>query len=370
MSGNCTSCLNLPIMFKILFTFLAMLTLGQSFADSGLTDILFKRTATIEERKNVSEELAHLGLEQPLNVADAIAEVCYGVDLCAGNELQLPSYCEQESPGSSPVIGDPCYPLNFREKYSCNSEIEKQSYKTVSIAGKLLSDLSFMYRAYTQEYLVDSLGKQYNVDFRVLMQDPEALEKFFQANPIVKLHIYSINDESLSLAAYTLDCYGRLNSMLYSQNQKNITRYYNLYKAVINTMTLFPEFKGKVNRGAYLPANILKEHHKVGNIVCYNGFTSTAIHNPKTDMTNKPSNSFLSGKCTQRMYISYDERALGGRSISKGSISSVENEVLFEPGACFRIDNVYPRTDPPIEGNDDVECGEGEHYNFEMTLVR
>ena len=176
--------------------------------------------------------------------------------------------------------------------------------------------------------------------------------------------------ETYSLAAYTLDCYMPLNSILYSKNQAKITRYYNLYRAIINTMGIFPEFKQKVNRGANLPKSVLQEHHKIGNIVCYNGFTSTAVHDPKTDMTNKPRNSFLSGKCTQRLYISYDERALGGRSISKGSALTSENEVLFEPGACFRIDKVYPRTDQPAEDEEGIECGEGEHYNFEMTLVR
>ena len=64
------------------------------------------------------------------------------------------------------------------------------------------------------------------------------------------------------------------------------------------------------------------------------------------------------------------ERALGSRSISKGSTSKSEDEILFEPGACFRIDNVYPRTDPPTEDDKDMECDEGEHFNFEMTLVR
>ena len=119
-----------------------------------------------------------------------------------------------------------------------------------------------------------------------------------------------------------------------------------------------------------MPAGILKEHHKIGNIVCYDGFTSTAIHDPKTDMTDKPANDFLSRKCRQRMYISYEERALGGKAISKASTSKSENEILFEPGACFRIDNVYPRTDLPLEDDDNIECAEGEHYNFEMTLVR
>jgi len=357
-------------MVKILLTLLTILSIGQVIADTGLTDILFKRTATFEERQNVSEELSQLGTKQPLNVSDAIAEICYGVDLCAGSDIQVPDYCEEDNSKDDyvPSIGDPCYPKYFKQKYSCNTEIENQSYKTVGLAGKLIYDLNTMYRSYIYEYMVDGFSRQYNVDFRTL--SPAGLEEFFKKNPQAKLHIETISSESLALAAYTLDCYGALNSILYSGEDVKINRYYNLYKAVINTMGLFSEYKGKVNRGVSLPAGILKEHHKIGNIVCYNGFTSTAIHDPKTDMTDKPANGFLSGKCRQRMYISYDERALGGRAISKASTSKSENEILFEPGACFRIDNVYPRTDPPLEDEADIECEEGEHYNFEMTLVR
>lgn len=362
--------LNLRLMIKIILTLLTILPVSHVFADSDLTDILFKRTATFAERQSVSEELSQLGTKQPLNVSDAIAEICYGVDLCAGSDIQVPAYCEDDDSKDDyvPSISDPCYPKYFKQKYSCNTEIENQSYRTVSLAGKLIYDLNTMYRSYIYEYMIDGFSRQYNVDFRNL--SPAALEEFFKKNPQAKLHIETISSEALALAAYTLDCYSTLNSILYTGDQVRINRYYNLYKAVINTMGLFSEYKGKVNRGVSLPSGILKEHHKIGNIVCYNGFTSTAIHDPKTDMTDKPANGFLSGKCRQRMYISYDERAIGGKSISKGSTSKSENEILFEPGACFRIDNVYPRTDPPLEDEAGLECAEGEHYNFEMTLIR
>jgi hypothetical protein len=358
-------------MAKILLTLLTILSLNQVFAGPDLTDILFNRAATFEERQSVSEVLAQAGQQQPLNVTDAIAEVCYGVDICAGSESQLPSYCDDNwDSDDAPELWNECYPKYFRQKYSCNSELEKESHKTVYLAGKLIFDLSTMYRSYILDSMFDGFSRQYDVDFRVLSEDANALEEFYKKTPHAKIRIETIANELLALASYTLDCYSSLNPLLYTKNQAKINRYYNLYKAVINTMTLFPEYKGKVNRGANLPAEFLKKHHKIGNVVCYNGFTSTAIHDPKTDMTDKPRNGFLSGKCKQRIYISYDERALGGRSISKGSTSKSENEILFEPGACFRIDNVFPRTDPPLEDETETECEEGEHYNFEMTLVR
>jgi hypothetical protein len=273
-------------------------------------------------------------------------------------------------PDSKLEMDDQCYPKYFREQFSCKADITKQSISTTAIAGKLLRDLSSLYNSYTQEQLIDAYSSQYGVDFRELIRNPEALEEFFKANPRAKIHIETVSRESLSLAAYTLDCYDTLNTYLYSKDSSQIKRYYNLYKAVINSMSLYPEFKGKVNRGVRLPQSVLNEHHKVGNTVCYDGFTSTAIHDPKTDMGAKPRNGFLSGKCTQRLYISNSESAIGGKSIDKGSAHKSENEILFEPGSCFRIDKVYPRTDPDLEDDVGTVCEEGQHFNFEMTLVK
>jgi hypothetical protein len=356
-------------MKNILLALVVLTSFSHAYS-AELTDILIKRGATFEERQSVSEKLAQLGKLQPLKVADAIAEVCYGIDVCAGltKDSQFPAYCSDDNEGTA--LGGECYPKYFRNKYSCNTDIEKQSNSMVTLAGKILLDINILYSSYIYEYMIDGFSKQYNVDLRELAKDPAALEEFMQKNPHAKLRIQTISKENVALAAYTLDCYDSLNRLLYAQVQSKITRYYNLYKAVINTMDLFPEFKGVVNRGARLPSKVLEEHHKIGNIVCYNGFTSTAIHDPKTDMSDKPRNTFLMGRCTQRLYITYDERAIGGRNISKGSAHKHEDEILFEPGACFRIDKVYERTDPPMEEEWEMECAEGEHYNFEMTLVR
>jgi hypothetical protein len=356
-----------------LLIIIALFAFTQAHGSSELTEILFKRDSTFEQRQEVSNILGQQGKLQPLKVVDAVAEACYGVDLCAAlTEIsEYPNYCgEENDPDHKIRLGDECYSKFFKEQYACNSDITKQSASTVDLAGRLIIDLSTLYNSYTFEYILDALSAQYNVDFRMLSQNPSALDDFFKKNPLAKIRIETLTKETISLAAYTLDCYSKLNSYLYSKSSKEMGRYYNLYKAIINTMSLFPEYKGKVNRGVNLPKAILQEHHKIGNIVCYNGFTSTAVHDPKTDMTHKPRNGFLSGRCTQRLYISYDDSASGGKSISKGSSHQSENEILFEPGSCFRIDNVFERTDPPMEDEWEMECGEGEHYNFEMTLVR
>ncbi len=198
---------------------------------------------------------------------------------------------------------------------------------------------------------------------------PTVIQEFIKTYPEEGKKLITMASGAIALGSYTGSCHNQLNSFLFTNNKELKTRYYNLYKSIINTLEFFPKYRKKVNRGANLPKSALSEHHKVGNIVCYDGFTSTAVHNPKTDYTDTPSNYFLQKKCTQRLYISYEKNgAVPGKLIEAGSLSPSENEVLFEPGACFKIDKVYPRTDTSNEG-EDYECNEGEHYNFEMTLV-
>ena len=173
---------------------------------------------------------------------------------------------------------------------------------------------------------------------------------------------------SLVLGSYTGSCYSEFNGFLFSRKVEKLVRYYNLYAAIIDTLSIFLSLE-KVNRGVNLPASVLKEHHKVGNIVCYDGFTSTAVHDEK-DYTGEPKNFFLQGKCTQRLYISYEDNgAKPGKLIKSGSLSPGEDEVLFEPGACFRVDKVFPRTDDVDPEDEDHECQDGERFNFELTLM-
>lgn len=351
------------------FIALFLFTLIQNAQAQGLTDILFNRSASFEERQSVSKKLQGQGRNQPLEVEDAIAELCYGVDLCAQLTTDF-SQCD-DADADDPM--PECQPKHFREKYNCSEDVTKQSAANVAMAKAILSDMSSLYDSLTEDYFLDAFSKLYQVNFRSLAKDPKAMKEFERKNPHIMEHIKIIYAENLAMGAYTMDCYSRLNPILYQSDKKSMQRYYNFFKAVINTMSFYPEFKKMVNRGASLPRSVLDEHHKVGNVVCYQGYTSTAVHNPETDFGSHPTNGFLQGKCTQRLYISYSDTARGGKLISAASAFKHEDEVLFEPGACFRIDKVYPRTDeaPEDEEDDDEEeCEPGERYNFEMTLVR
>ena len=199
---------------------MALLTLGHAQAKSEPTDILFNRTATYEDRQSVSQSLAKLGKAQPLLVNDAIAELCYGVDLCAGEtpDSSYPSYCVddlKEAKNNGLSLGNECYSKYFKQQYECNSDIPKQSAKTVLLAGKLLSDLGTMYNSYIQDYYIDGFSHQFNVNLREIMDDPSAMEEFFRINPAAKATIEVVTNESIALASYTLDCYGSLNTLLF-----------------------------------------------------------------------------------------------------------------------------------------------------------
>lgn len=355
------------------FLLLFILVTSQAAFAQGLTDILFQRNSSFEDRQKVSEDLKSQGLKQPLEVDDAIAELCYEIDLCAQETTAFPQ-CEDIDPNDEEAVQnqpEECGPKYFRQKYSCSETVEKQTVKQLFRAKAMLSDISKLYSSLIQDHMMDALSRQYGVNFRELSRNRRAMEEYERQNPRAMEHIKILFKESLGMGAYTMDCYSNLNPILYTGNKASQLRYYNFFKSVINTMGMYPEFKKMVNRGAYLPKNILQEHHKIGNVICYQGFTSTAVHNPETDFGSKPSNSFLSGKCTQRLYISFSDGAEGGKLISSASAFKSEDEVLFEPGSCFRIDKVYPRTDEiPEDEQGDYECGEGERYNFEMTLIR
>lgn len=338
-----------------------------SYANSSaITDVLLNPKATMKERLDVSAILDRtLGQSRPLPGDEALLEACYEVDICASKTDITQNECVPDEE-FGPTPGDACYIKDIREKYLCSKEMEPMGTNGLMAFWRLMEDTKSLYSAYIEKIALDF----YLLKFKVDLNQKEVREAFFKKHPEEKAKIQKIMTSSYALGAYTADCYMKLNSALYDKDQTLITRYFNLYSSVIDTMTVFPEYKGTVNRGVDLPQEVLKEHHKVGNIVCNQGFTSTAIHDPKTDRGDNPRNSFLSGKCTQRLYIKQEDNgAQFGRLISSGSIAKSENEVLFTPGACFRVDKVYPRTDRDGEDEEEYECEKGERYNFELTLV-
>lgn len=263
------------------------------------------------------------GAEKPLSVLDAVAEVCYYVDLCG--QKTSASELNQLCPASDYQRDHTCYPKTFRSQHTCHSELEKYF---ADQAALMISDINIIHDQLTTP------------------------------------------KESIALSEYTLACYSQINSMLLKQNPLHLQRYSKLISSITKSVEKFPAYKGLVNRGVKFPSDVLAKHHKVGNIVCYNNFTSTAVHDEELDRGDQTRNLFLQGKCTPRLYIKYEENgARPGRSIKAGSAIDSEDEVLFTPGACFRIDKVYKRTDHAESFDKDVKCKPNERYNFEMTVV-
>lgn len=351
--------MRLTVLSILLFTY----SLSALTADR--TDILFDRSAGPVERRDVGEDLARiLGKEAPLSIHDSIAELCYGVDHCArktsAEDLEaLCSYRSQDDEGPSP--GDVCYSKSFREKFTCAESSKTQDADAVSIMHRILQDTNQTYVAMMLPKLRDHFKKISGIDLTIDSDKYlEVVEKYPELAGLV--------DEVPALSQYTLDCYSKINPILYGGDLSKRRRHYNLISGIVSALSILPDYRGKVNRGVNLPESILREHHKVGNVVCYKGFTSSAIHH-ESDTGSKPRNMFLSGKCTQRMFINAQSTSKPGKLLDGASTSPGENEVLFSPGACFRIDRVWPRTDAPEEGEENRNCNEGEHYNFEMTLV-
>lgn len=343
------------------------------YADADITDILFNREASIEEKQAVADELEK-EKDKPLDAMESVAEICYEIDLCAGasteDDLKTScSYYDLNDPEKIPNLGSECYAKLFRSKHSCNKDIDKQSMKTAGKLSTMLEDYSQVYNTYIMNPVLKFLSKKMDVNLCEMKNDSAEMKDFIEKNPDFLKKILAFSKNATALGQYTQNCYQKINPILFANDKAKLKRYFNLFTAISSSMEYFPEHKGKVNRGTRLPNEALLEHHKIGNIVCYKGFTSTAIHDKK-DYGDKPRNSFLDDKCAQRLYINFENNgATPGKLIDEGSVAQGENEVLFEPGACFRIDKVTPRTDPVKEEDKDQVCGENQRFNFEMTLV-
>lgn len=342
---------------------LALIT-SQTLLAADPVDVLFDRQSTYEQRMSAQAELG----KATLTTFDSSAELCYGIDLCAQETTadKLPSFCEKEleemKKHPEQRVSSECYAYSFRKNYQCLPTIPKLSNAALATNVSLLEDVSSIYTSRVFELLVPFIFKKYPELSPFTDNYPEMF-KYLQQHPELNKSFRNLTDGTLALAQYTMNCYEKINPLLYRNDRSSMTRYFSLIKSTIDSMMMLPTYKGKVNRGTKLPEPVLKEHLKVGNVVCNKGFTSTAVHHD-SDYTDKPRNSFLSSdSCSHRLYITYEDNgAAPGRLISNYSASPGENEVLFEPGACFRIDQVKDQA-----ANQD--CGSEKMYDFEMTLV-
>ena len=343
------------------------------FAVAADISILFNPKANASSRDAVSKLLAErLGREGPLSVTAATAELCHGVDLCASasSETDLENTCAgSEEEEKDLALSSTCFAKKFKKNFSCDETKSPQTVHTLAAYGEALKDFQTTYmsriESHFKHWIANALGIDINVLEAEYENDPIAFGQNSQYQSVIEIML----KESSSMGQYTLNCFEKIAPIMYSRDQKKLTRYYNLINGVLNTMERMPIFSGKVNRGTNLPQSVLKEYHKVGNVVCSDGFTSTSIHIEK-DYGSKPRNAFLKSKCTQRLYISQGvAEAAKGRSISDISVSRSENEILFPPGTCFRVDSVRPRTDESSPDEEDYECQEGEHFQFELTVV-
>lgn len=339
-------------------------------SEDALKSIL-DQNATSEELKQVANLLKGSD-NPPLSIDEAVAELCFGVDLCAQESSQetIDAICPEKdfTDPESYHFGGSCTAKRFRTLYSCNSEVEKQKVKTLDLLLQPIQAANQAYSSYALSSLIKFASEKLSMDVNMCDETVMGMsfEEFQKTHPDKMKVFEELAKDLPALGHYTMECYNKINPILYKADKIMIQRYFNLLASIKKTLEVLPEYKGKVNRGVNLPEHILKEHTIIGNVVCYNGFTSTAAH-VEADYGNKPRNSFLSG-CGQRLYINQTNPGLKyGRSVDKVSLNSGEKEVLFSPGACFRIDKVSPRSD---QSEDSSEKCEGPGFlNIEMTLV-
>lgn|GEM_PF-6424785 len=113
------------------------------------------------------------------------------------------------------------------------------------------------------------------------------------------------------------DGYMKINPILYGSNGV-AKRWASAYTDTINyALTRLPNYQGLVMRGVDLPESVLKAH-KVGDIVTYEAFTSTAVGKEFPGL--------------QKLTI----RSLTGKYI-EDFFKTNESEVLFRTGARFKI---------------------------------
>ncbi len=358
---------------KILILLLAS-SWSIAFAEVDVLEVLTNRSLTPEERSKIAQELTQTD-NPPLGRDEAMAELCFDVDLCAqdSTDADVSEICRDEHDLDDPeknFFADSCTVRRFRKNFSCNPNVEKLRYKTVNLILDIIRDSKYTYMSYISAPLLKILSGTTDTGVNLCESDDlnGEYEEFKKNFPEIAKAMEEMADNFPALGQYTSDCYSKMNRLLYSKDKVNLQRYFKLFAATQDALSILPDYKGKVNRGVSLPAEILEEHKIEGNKVCNVGFTSTAAHVEK-DYGLKPRNSFLEG-CTQRLYISQPKDAKNfGKDIDLISRARGEKEILFPPGACFRIEKVTQRIDVDFTSEDFKGCPKENLVDIEMTLI-
>lgn len=355
-------------------TFILLVIFHSFTALADPSEVLLKRDATAEDYALAVLDIKASG-EAPLTTPQAIAELCYDIDLCAQGEKNDSNFksCEEftfpDGQEEFDVLQSGFCPVwKFRKEHSCNKDVDPLTVNAQMKMSSMLNDLSNVYTNVITTPIVKLLSGETQQDF-CSSDGNQMAQEYLDKHPEKMKELQRIFNDAKALGQYTLNCYSKMNPILFKKDITKMRRYFNLYAATIKSLKVAPEFKDKVNRGVSLPQKVLNEHLKIGNVVCYSGFTSTAIHH-ESDYGDKPRNNFLEDKCSQRLYINPGESGVRpGRLIDSLSAAKGENEVLFSPGACFRIDSVSPRTDSSGMDSDQT-CEENQRVNIEMTQVK
>ncbi|MBK7891077.1 MAG: hypothetical protein IPJ84_09610 [Bdellovibrionales bacterium] len=147
--------------------------------------------------------------------------------------------------------------------------------------------------------------------------------------------------EVLSLYFYTGDGFTNLNKALRTHptvQTPSARRYINTVVPVLNrALDRVKPYRGIVNRGAFdLPPEVLAQH-QVGEVVEYKAYTSAAID---------------SGFDARYRFVIHSKT---GRYIAPYSKHNNEKEVLFKPGARFKVISIEKNPDHTVFTMEEVE---------------
>lgn len=124
-----------------------------------------------------------------------------------------------------------------------------------------------------------------------------------------------------AILLYTAEHYGTLNRALRENSEVELSKYQPIIDAINSGLSKLQSQKGMVKRGADLPKEI-EEMHCKGCIVTYDAYTSTSIED---------------GFEGSAMFVIQSKN---GKYVAPLSDNANEEEVLFAPGAKFKILNV------------------------------